>query len=256
MEPITITIPGLKQIFSHFFPPESTDDVIIFPYSSGSQKFSRTVDSTKITQGKASLNDINDVLSIFELVYSRTASPIRFVMNLFLSYVIPYMLFWNSYWFDYRLSETMRYGTLVFFSIMTNFSLYKRMRETGRRKVHLQRMIEMIRPAYAKRGLVWGFSETFFCCWLELKKEGEVHSEDNRESLISQDRIFDEFKDGENILICAGKTLEGPDSSPRVQFRYVILMIICGYYTMQWIHTFSYFYWYLSIHDNRFPYWY
>ncbi len=245
MEPITITLPGWNQISTYFAPPDSTDDVIIFPFNSESQKFSRTVDSTKITQGKTSLDDINDALTIFELVFGRVTSTKKFLVGFVFPFLIPYILFMYYYWFYGGFAETVRYGALVFALIIGTKCLYKRMRETGRSKVDIQRMIEMIRPVYAKRGLAWHFSENFFCSWLELKKEGEVHSSNNKESLISQERILEELKDEDNIIVCAAKNLTDPDFSPPVQFKYVILMIIYGYVMISWMNSlcsFSHFY--------------
>ena len=258
MEPITITLPGWNQISSYFFPPESTDDVIIFPYSSGSRKFHRTVDPTKLTQGKASWEDIHDVLTIFELVFGRVSSTPRFLAGIFFPFLIPFLIFTQFFWAHWKVVRLINTGFLAFAFIFGTYCLYKRMCETGRRKVDMQRMMEMIRPVYAKRGLAWHFSENFFCSWLELKKESstdeqnislssiEVHSGNNQESFISQCRIFEDFKDGENIIVCAGKNLTGADFKHPLQFRYVICFIIYGYIMVSWISTASssYYYYY------------
>jgi len=239
MEPITITLPAFHPI-----PPESTDDVIIFPFSYGSQKFSREDDSTRIIQGKASLDDINDVLTVFELVLSRADSTRKFLMNLLLPLFILYLLTLIGCGMNLSASIKQHFLALIFICIFVGSSLYKRMCQTGRTKVEVQRMLEMIRPVYAKRGLTWHFSEHFFCSWLELRKEGsadeqnstlrtEIRSSQNRESFIPQKgsccRIFEDFTDGENIIVCAGKNLTSSDFSPPIQFQYVICFIICAY---------------------------
>ena len=250
MEPITITLPGF-----HLVPPQSTDNVIVFPFSYGSQKFSREDDFTRITQGKASLDDINDVLTIFEVVLSRASSTRKFLMNLILPLLIPYLLLLSGSGIYWRVARQLNFCYLIFAFITVIYSLYKRMGQTGRTKVDVQRMLEMIRPVYAKRGLTWHFSEHFFCSWLELKEEHqeneqesslsvEVHSSRNRERFIPQKgscrRIFEEFKDGENIIVCAGKNLTGPDFSPPVQFRYIIYFIIYGYIGVSFINSLYY----------------
>ena len=251
MDPIIITLPGWNQISSYFFPPDSTDDVIIFPFKASSQKFCRTVDSTRITQDKATLDDINNVLTIFELVLSRFDSTRKFLMGLIFPLLIPYLLVLNAYGFYWRSVDKVRFFYMIFAFIVVTYSLYKRMRQTGRTKADIQRMLEMIQPAYAKRGLTWHFSERFFSSWLELKKEHqageqesslslEVHSNNSQESFIRQQGLTDE----ENIIVCAGKNLTGPDFSPPAQFRYVIYFIICGYIGVSLI----------SYHYNRYRY--
>jgi hypothetical protein len=264
MEPITITLPGWNQISSYFFPPESTDDTIVFPYSSGSQKFSRTVDSTKVTQGKASLEDINNVLTVFELVISKVSSTRRFLLGLVCLFYFPYFMLNQAHWVYYELSLSLRMYYLIFALPAVTYFIFKRMRETGRRKDNIKKMIEMIRSAYAKRGLRWHFTESFFCTWLELKKEGsteeqnnnisvEVHPDNSEESLISEQgshsRVFEELKDGENIIVCAGKNLSGPDSSPPVQWRYVICFIVYGWMMISWINS---EYSYIRYYNNRY----
>ena len=246
MEPITITVPAL-----HFIPPESTDDVIVFPFSFRSQKFSR-VDSTKITQGKASLDDINDVLTIFELVLSRQESTRKFLWNLTLPLFILFLLTLIARGINSSDGDKLQTLSLGFILIFVAYSLYKRMRQTGRTEADIKRMLEMIKPVYAKRGLAWYYVEHSLCSWLELRKGGsideqnstlsmEIRSSRDHESFIYQNgshcRIFEAFSDGENIIVCAGKNLTNSDFSPRVQFKYVFYFIICIYISFSLINN-------------------
>ncbi len=108
---------------------------------------------------------------------------------------------------DYWLGDNLKFFHMIFISIIIIFALFQRRHQMRKIKPDLEKILEVIQPAFAKRGLTWHFSEGLLCNWLELQKEQEgsliveVHSGNNQEeSSISHCRILKEFTDGKNDL--------------------------------------------------------
>ena len=102
MKPITVYFPGLEQTFGPFDPPSSTEDSIIFPFNLSSKGFSRGTYSAKLTLGRASVDDINQVLTLVELVLLRLESTREVIINFLLRIFIPLLLIiysWEVYLF-------------------------------------------------------------------------------------------------------------------------------------------------------------
>jgi len=61
----------------------------------------------------------------------------------------------------------------------------------------IQKMIEMIRPAFAERGLSWHIGDECFCCWLELRKENQSGEQDQGQSV--HDKLLENFEREEDM---------------------------------------------------------
>jgi len=70
----------------------STDYTIVFPLSVQNE-ISRTVYSSSMTQGRASCDDINRALKLFELTFARSnISKVDLYLSLFWGYFVPYVV--------------------------------------------------------------------------------------------------------------------------------------------------------------------
>lgn len=203
MEPITITIPGLKQIFGAFHPPLSTNNTIIFPFNSSSKKFTRGTYSAKLTKGRASVDDINQVFTLFELILSRLDSNLRLIGCLLLRILIPYWTLWliyEFYWFDYSVFRVLRTFYPWYLVIMVGLLIADRTTQKMKAKADMNKLLEMIGPAYAKRGLSWHISDEFFSCWLELRKESQKDEEETVQITSQQstrEKLLVDFEKGQ-----------------------------------------------------------
>ena len=209
MQPITVYFPGLETTFGPFNPPESTKNSIILPFNLSSKIFSRDVYSAKLTQGRASVDDINQFLTLVELVLSRLETTSELIIRFLLRMVIPFLLYiflWDSYWLEHGV------GVLYFFYIVNTVAgvIVDRVTEKTNAKNDIQKIVEMMRPAFAKRGLSWHLFDEYFCCWLELRKDED--QTDDQESLVENatqdqtmsdqsvhEKILENFKNEENF---------------------------------------------------------
>ena len=202
MEPSNDTFPGLKQIFpgfeqtfGPFDPPLSTENSIIFPFNPSSKNFSRGTYSAKLTQGRASVDDMNQVLTLVELVLSRLESTREVIMNFLLRIFIPLLLIiysWEVYLFRSSVLEILSPIYVIYIAFTGTALIVERATQKRNTEADIQKIIEMIRPAYAKRGLSWHLSDEFFSCWLELRKESQTGEQGQAQSV--HDKPLESFE--------------------------------------------------------------
>jgi len=190
MDPITFTFPGFKKIFSDGWnlfektAPLSTDCVIAFPFTSN-KKFSRTIYSQEMTQGRASSEDINQALTLLEIGYSRLPTKFSLFKSIASRYLLPFiMLFWiycefilhfyyNGYYYRYQTFVIM----WVFFTIYciagSCYQVYDRKRQLKQAETELEDILKMTQAGYLKRGLRWRIPDDSYG-WIELIKEYRV----------------------------------------------------------------------------------
>jgi len=139
--------------------PSSTDYVIVFPLDS-EKKLSRTTYSAEMTQGRASSDDVNRALNLFDLVFSRLTSPSDFWKTLFWRSVMPFIVFFM-----------FGPGFFLMYALIGVYYLYhKNQHEIQRSKTEIENIMQTVQPGYLKRGLRWRFPEDSNG-WVELIKE-------------------------------------------------------------------------------------
>lgn len=213
MQPITVYFPGLESTFGPFNSPLSTEKSIVFPFNLSSKEFSRGAYSAKLTQGRASVDDINQFLTLVELVLSRLETTTELIIRFLLRMVIPFLFYiflWDSYWLRRGALEIV--GVIYFFYLVSTIAamIVDRSIQKENAENDIQKIIEMMRPAFAKRGLSWHLFDEYFCCWLELRKDED--QTDDQESLVENviqdqsmsnqsvhERILENFKNEENF---------------------------------------------------------
>ena len=174
MDPITITFPGFRNLCQgkpSGSVPLSTDYVIVFPINSQDKKFSRSIYSPAMTNGRASSEDINQALSLFELALSRGISTSEMVKSFCWRFLLPLvmlMFFEGNYML--RRSESIWFCFVVY-CIVGIFSLFaNKNAQTKRAKEDSQGIIDLVQPGYLKRGLRWRIPDESYG-WIELIKE-------------------------------------------------------------------------------------
>jgi hypothetical protein len=173
MDPVTITFPGFKNLFNFKCsekPLLSTDDILVFPLSSD-KKFSRPTYSPAMTSGRASTEDINHTLSLFELALSRVSTTTDLVKSFTLRCFLPFvmLLFIQERYIRTGISDPIWFWFSIYCIVGIFYIFSDRNRQIKKSKTDLDSLIELTQPGYLKRGLRWRIPEE--SGWIELIKE-------------------------------------------------------------------------------------
>jgi len=189
MDPVTITFPGFRNLCAGKFSktPLTTDSVIVFPLNR-KNKFSRTLYSSTMTQGRASLDDINQVFTLLEFVLIRLPSKLSLFLSLILRFFLPFVVlrcyhetydwrsssYYDSRWvrFDERI-----WAWFAFYCVVgIGYMLFDRRRQRKQVKADIEEVIKMVQPGYVERGLRWRVPDESYG-WIELIKEYRQEAE-------------------------------------------------------------------------------
>jgi len=186
MDPITITFPGLKNIInSKIFEdePSSSDSMIIFPFSPIEIKFNREFYSPGMTEGRASSYDINQVLTLLELVFPRFPTTFSYLVSCVWRFLLPAVIL-----IIFDIGEILKDSTsfwiffFVYWGFGNSFLLFQREHAAKKAREDLQGLLAMVQLGYMQRGLRWRIPEQH-SRWIELVKE---YNEEQNASLIQK----------------------------------------------------------------------
>jgi len=141
------------------------------------------------------VDDMNQVLTLVELVLSRLESTREVIMNFLLRIFIPLLLIiysWEVYLFRSSVLEILSPIYVIYIAFTGTALIVERATQKRNTEADIQKIIEMIRPAYAKRGLSWHLSDEFFSCWLELRKESQTGEQGQAQSV--HDKPLESFE--------------------------------------------------------------
>ena len=170
MEPITITFPGFKKLLNPDVPP-STDSVIVFPFNRTNKRFNKEFYSSEMTNGRASSDDINQVLTILELISPRFPTKLDLLISCLVRFVPPLVIVILFEQTDVFQSSACVWAVLLIYWIVGIFFLLsQRDLKADDARVDLERIIEMVQPEYLKKGLRWQIPEQNYH-WIELVNE-------------------------------------------------------------------------------------
>jgi len=194
MDPVTITFPGFRNLCAGNFgkTPLSTDCVIVFPLNR-KNKFSRTLYSSAMTQGRASLDDVNQVFTLLEFILVRLQSKLSLFMSLILRFFLPFLVllcYYEKRWYDYNYNNDYSYSSryssggyryttfderiwlwFAFYCVVgVGYMLFDRRRQMKQVKADVEEVIKMVQPGYVQRGLRWRVPDESYG-WIELIKE-------------------------------------------------------------------------------------
>lgn len=178
MDPVTIsfTFPGFKNLWNYKFteaPPETTGNMIVFRLNSFSKKFSRETYSPEMTDGKVSSQEVNQALAVFEIAMSRAVSSFDLIKNLFIRFLLPYLLiefFDMCYFIRGRLMWIIWLFFVAYCAAGISYLLMEGNEKIERSRAEMKCVIELIQPGYLAKGLRWRIPEGSFG-WVELIKE-------------------------------------------------------------------------------------
>lgn len=150
--------------------PLTSDSAIVFPVNQKEKKFSRSVYSSAMTQERVSSADINYALCFFEIIISRVTSQPELKNSLILRYLVPFAILM----FLKMVNQIENSGVWLWFWIYCIFGviiqLSSRDKQIKKAKADLEGVIQMIQPAYAKKGLKWRVPQNP-SVWIELVRE-------------------------------------------------------------------------------------
>jgi len=222
MDPVTITFPGFRNLCAGKFSktPLSTDCVIVFPLNRRN-KFSRTLYSAAMTQGRASLDDVNQVFTLLEFILVRLQSKLSLLMSLILRFFLPFMVllcYHEKRWYDsnynndydsYYSSSRYRSGGFRYTSFDERiwawfafycvagigYMLFDRRRQMKQVKADIEEVIKMVQPGYVERGLRWRVPDESYG-WIELIKEYHQEAEPSAPVVV---QVHSGAKAGEKV---------------------------------------------------------
>jgi len=151
--------------------PLTTSSTIIFPLNQKEKRFSRSVYSEAMTQGRVASADINYALCFFEVIVSRVTSLSDLKKSLIWRYLVPFVIlvffkFANE--IDNPSFVWFWFWVYCIFGVVIQLS--NRHKQVAKAKVDLEGVIQMVQPAYLKKGLKWRVPQDP-SVWIELVKE-------------------------------------------------------------------------------------
>jgi len=181
MDPVTITFPGFKNLCLAFRKicqgkfsggvTLSNDYVIVFPMNSSDKRFSRTIYSPEMTNGRASSEDINQALSLFELALSRDISTSEMIKSFCWRFLLPLillMMFTANYML--RRPEVIWSCFAAYCVVGIIYLFTSKNAQTKKAKAESQGILDFVQPGYLKGGLRWRIPEESYDR-IELIKE-------------------------------------------------------------------------------------
>jgi len=174
MDPITITFPGFKRLLGYQSiedAPSSSSSIIVFPFDSLDKKFDRKGYSSDMIQGKANRDDIDQILTLLELIFPRIPTAFGLLTSWALRFLLPLilMLFLDQ---GRAFRDSYFIWTLlwIYWIIGIVYLLHDRDKRKRQAKTEIETVLKMVQPAYLRRGLRWRVPEKLGG-WIELVKE-------------------------------------------------------------------------------------
>ncbi len=172
MDPIKITFPGFRSLCQgKGNTPLSNDYVIVFPLNLSDKKFSRTIYSPEMTNGRASTEEVNQALSLFELAMSGAVTKSEFSTSLRRRFLYPFLILWVFCMFImYRSSPLLWLGFAIYCIVGICCLFRNKKTQNTRTKADSQSVLDFVQPGYLSKGLRWRIPEESYE-WIELIKE-------------------------------------------------------------------------------------
>jgi len=169
----------------------STDKSIFFPFKHLLGKFYSDHYLPEMTHHKASLEDIQDVLSLAQFVLSRFDTSAKFFLSLWLRVLIPFFVLcgWGNQGFlDYWALRIILHLIPMYTVVGFIYLIVRRIRQVKEAKIDLEKLIEMIQPKFIEKGLKWRIPKEFHK-GLELIKEYNIAEESHEQLDLSSDKV-------------------------------------------------------------------
>jgi len=142
--------------------PSSSDYTIIIPFDREENKFSRTVYSTSMTGGRASCDEVNQVLTLLDIAVSNIPTTFQTLKTLLIRLLVPGLMIWiiAESWRCYRMETPL---TMLFWYMVASllYMLRKKSVETKEAKSQVQKVLQRFQPLFEERGLRWNIPQAF-----------------------------------------------------------------------------------------------
>jgi len=151
--------------------PFTTSSTITFPVNQKEKSFSRSVYSEAMTQGRVASADINSALCFFEIIVSRVTSPSDLKKSFMLRYLMPFvvlMFFKLAAEIDNPGYVWFWFWVYCIFGVVIQLSNFHK--QVAKARTNLKGVIQMVQPAYLKKGLQWRVPQDPFVWGKEKKK--------------------------------------------------------------------------------------
>jgi len=149
-------------MFSSPYIPSSSDYMIVIPFNKEDNKFSRTSYSASMTGGRASSEEINQVLTLLDLTTSNIPTGRQIITRLIIRFLVPAVMIWilAEAWRCYRHAEPT---ILLFWYMLASliYILVRRNSQVKEAKGQVQKIIQRFQPTFEERGLRWNIPLAF-----------------------------------------------------------------------------------------------
>ncbi len=152
--------------------PTTSDYTVIIPYISSQSKFDREAYSPAMTGGRASSEEIDQVLKLIETVSSGIVTPDQFLKSWCLRFVLPFILmvcfqltgcFWYNLQFFWGCFTIYVIGGNIWMCLVTS-------KNNAKTKENVQSVLKLYQDAFQRKGLRWHIPVNF-PLYVELFKE-------------------------------------------------------------------------------------
>jgi len=149
-------------MFSSSNIPSSSYNTIIIPFDREENKFSRTVYSTSMTGGRASCDEVNQVLTLLEIAASNIFTSFQAFKYILIRLLIPSFVIWilAGTWRCFKLDPFFFIWCYYIFRSFF-YVLIKKSGETEEVKKQVHKIIQRFQPLFKERGLRWNIPRVF-----------------------------------------------------------------------------------------------
>ena len=151
--------------------PISSDYTVVFPYISSQGKFAREAYSPAMTGGRASSEEIDQVLKLFETVSRGMSTPDRFLESWCLHFLLPF-----AFMLLFQINDNFRYPQFVWscfalYVIGGNIWMFSAAAKNNSKiKENMQTVLKLYQDTFEKKGLRWHIPANF-PLWIALFKD-------------------------------------------------------------------------------------
>ena len=149
-------------MFSSTYVPSSSDYMIVIPFNKENNKFSRISYSASMTGGRASSEEVNQVLTLLDITINNVPTSFQVIIRLVIRFLVPLVMIWilGGVWKCYNPGPPF---AILFWYMLASliYILVRRSFQVKEAKSQAQKIIQRFQPSFEERGLRWNIPLTF-----------------------------------------------------------------------------------------------